>query len=106
MWYRHDPDCKSVIAQETMDSPIWPIRKNKQLVDSQIAVNSIPSRGRYVFPNQTVSCLYNGDIKAINAGSLDVHINLQSKKKWTEDKGKWLRTTMLTKHKNKKNKKM
>ena len=41
---------------------------------------------------------YNGDIQAINAGSPDVHINLQYKK-WTEVQGKWLRTTMPTKHK-------
>ena len=40
-----------------MDIPICPVIKNKQLVDSQIGVNSILSRrGRYVFPNQTVSC--------------------------------------------------
>ena len=41
---------------------------------------------------------YNGDIQAINAGSPDVHINLQYKK-WTVVQGKWLRTTMPTKHK-------
>ena len=41
---------------------------------------------------------YNGDIQAINAGSPDVHINLQYKK-WTEVQEKWLRTTMPTKHK-------
>ena len=42
---------------------------------------------------------YTGDIQAINAGSPDVHINLQYKK-WTEVQGKWLRTTMPTKHQN------
>ena len=41
---------------------------------------------------------YTGDIQAINAGSPDVHLNLQYKK-WTEVQGKWLRTTMPTKHK-------
>ena len=41
---------------------------------------------------------YNGDIQAINAGSPDVHINLQYKK-WTEVQGKWLKTTIPTKHK-------
>ena len=35
---------------------------------------------------------YNGDIQAINAGSPDVHINLQYKK-WTVVQKKWLRTT-------------
>ena len=43
---------------------------------------------------------YNGDIQAINAGSPDVHINLQYKK-WTEVQGKWLRIPMPTKHEQK-----
>ena len=41
---------------------------------------------------------YNGDIQAINAGSPDVHINLQYNK-WTEVQEKWLRKSMPTKHK-------
>ena len=41
---------------------------------------------------------YNGGIQAVNAGSPDVHINLQYKK-WGEVQGKWLRTTMPTKQK-------
>ena len=42
MWYRHDPDCQSVIAH---------ISNNKQLVDSQIGVNSIPSRECTLYTN-------------------------------------------------------
>ena len=45
---------------------------------------------------------YNGDMQAINAGSQNVHINVQYKK-WTEVQGKWLRTTMPTKHNSIKN---
>ena len=42
----------------TNDIPICPFSKDKQIVDSQIGVKSIPSRGgRYVSPYQTVSCL-------------------------------------------------
>ena len=40
---------------------------------------------------------YNGDIQAINAGSPDVHINLQYKS--GRRQGKWLKTTVPTKHK-------
>ena len=69
-----------------MDIPGCPISKNKQLVDIKIGMDSIPSKGGSFFsPYQTViSCLlhWNGYIQAMNAGSPDVHINLQYKK-WT-----------------------
>ena len=48
--------------------------------------------------NRLYPACYNGDIQAINAGSQDVHINLQYKK-CADVQGKWLRTTVANKHK-------
>ena len=90
-WIHTDVDFKSRLSYTagnveppctgSMDITICPISKNKQLVDSQIDVNSTPSRGgRYVSPIRLYPACYNGDIQAINARSLDVHINLQYKK--------------------------
>ena len=62
-------------------------------MDRQVGVNSIPSRGdRYSMSGviRLYPATYTGDIQAINAGSPDVHMEVQ---------GRWLRTTMSTKHK-------
>ena len=74
MWFRHDPDCQSVNAQEPWTSLFALLAEKKQLVDSQIGVNSITSReGRYVSLIRLYPSCNTGEIQAINAGSRCAH---------------------------------